>query len=100
MTPTHLRVETGALAQQRARDEPEGVADAELVLHHVTLNVARVRVVPLVGREPGHHEHGEGHEHVGGHYVQPDLHRQRVHEGEESRRLARGDLGHDGRRGA
>lgn len=100
MTPTDLRVETGALTQQRARDEPEGVADAELVLHHVAVKVAGVRVVPLVGGEPGHHEHGEGDEDVGSHYVQPDLHRQRIHEGEESRRLARGDLGHDGRRGA
>lgn len=72
---TNLRVESRALAKQRASDEPEGVAHTELVLHHVAFGVAGVRVVPLVGGEPGHHEHSEGDEDVGGEHVQPDLHR-------------------------
>ena len=93
---TNLGIQPGALAQQCARDEPETVADAELVLHHVIVVEAGVRVVPLVRTEARHHEHGEGDDHVGSHDVQPDLHGQWVHEAEGTQT----DRGSASRRGA
>ena len=68
------------LSEEGAGDEPEAVVDAELVLHHVIVHHAGVRVVPLVGGEPGHDEQGEAHQDVGGQHIQPDLHCQGVHE--------------------
>ena len=53
------------LSEEGSRDEPEWVWDAELVLHDLALGDAGVRVVPLVRAEPGHHEEGERHQHVG-----------------------------------
>ena len=53
------------LSEKRSSDEPERVGDAELVLHDLALGDAGVRVVPLVRAEPGHHEEGERHQHVG-----------------------------------
>lgn len=83
----YLGVEPAALPEEGAGDEPEAVAHAKLVLDHVALGQARVRIVPLVRAESRHHEEGEADEHVGGEHVQPDLDRQRIHEGEEPRRL-------------
>lgn len=43
-----------------------------------------MRVVPLVGREAGHDEESEADEEIGSEDVEPDLHREGVHEGEET----------------
>lgn len=83
----YLRVEPAALSQEGAGDKPETVADAKLVLDHVAVGQTRVRIVPLVRAEARHHKEGETHEHVGGEHVKPDLDRERIHEGEEPRRL-------------
>lgn len=83
----YLRVEPAALPEEGAGDEPETIADAKLVLDHVALSQARMRIVPFVRAEARHHEEGEAHEHVGGEHVEPNLDRQRIHEGEEPRRL-------------
>ena len=88
----HLGIESRSLAQEGARNEPETVGDGKLVLDHVAVGVARVRVVPLVRRETRHDEQRETHQDVGGHHVQPNLDRERVHEREQARRLARRDL--------
>ena len=45
------------------------------------------QAVPLVGREARHDEEREAHEQVGRQHVDPDLHGQGVHEGEEARWL-------------
>lgn len=84
----YLGVQPAALPKERSSDEPEAVADAELVLDDVALREARVRIVPLVRAEPGHYEQGEAHQHVRGQHVQPDLHGQWIHEGEQPRWLA------------
>ena len=86
-SPSHLGVQIRTLLHQRADGEPEAVADAELVLHGVAGRGAGVRVVPLVRADPRHHEHGERDQQVGGQHVQPYVHRQRVHEGEQTRLL-------------
>lgn len=83
----YLGIEPAALPEEGAGDEPETVADAKLVLDHVALGQTRMRIVPLVRAEASHHEEGEAHEHVGGEHVEPDLDRQRIHEGEEPRWL-------------
>ena len=70
----YLGVEPAALAQEGAGDEPEAVADRELVLDEVRLAEAGVRIVPLVGAEARHDEEGEADEHVGREHVEPDLH--------------------------
>lgn len=44
-------------------------------------------IVPLVRREPRHHEHRYGDEDVGRKHIHPDIHRQRVHEREQTRLL-------------
>ena len=54
----YLGIEIAALLHQRADGEPEAVGQGELVLDYVLRPaVAGVRVVPLIGREPRHHEH-------------------------------------------
>lgn len=83
----YLRVEPAALSEEGTGDEPETVADGKLVLDYVALGQTRVRIVPLVRAEARHHEEGEAHEHVGGEHVEPDLDRQRIHEGEKPCRL-------------
>lgn len=87
-----LGIETGSLAQEGARNEPEAVGDGELVFDDVAVVVARMRVVPFVGREARHDEQRETDQDVGGHDVQPNLHGQWVHEREQARRLARRNL--------
>lgn len=88
----YLGVEPAALPEERAGDKPEAVADAKLVLDDVAFPQTRVRIVPLVRAESSHNEEGEAHQHVRGQHVQPDLHGQRVHEGEQPRWLAGGHL--------
>lgn len=83
----NLWVQSGALSQECAGNEPETVRHRELVLHHVRLLVARVRIVPLVRGEARHHKQRERDQHVRGQHIQPDLDGQRIHEGEEARRL-------------
>jgi len=83
----YLGVEPAALPEEGASDEPETVADAELVLHYVALGQTRMRIVPLVRAEACHHEESEAHQHVSGEHVKPDLDRQWIHEGEQPRRL-------------
>lgn len=48
-----LRVQIAALVHQGNDGEPEGVGQRELVLHHPAVAHTRVRVLPLVGGEPG-----------------------------------------------
>lgn len=52
-----------------------------MVLDDVALGVAGMRVVPFVGRETGHDKEGETDQDVSGHNVEPNLHRQGIHEG-------------------
>lgn len=59
-------IQCSCLSEECPCDEPEAVGDGELVLHDLVLCNARVRVVPLVGREARHHEQGERHHHVRG----------------------------------
>lgn len=54
----YLGVEVGALLHQGSNGEPERVGQGKLVLDHVVLELAGVRIVPLVGREAGHDKHG------------------------------------------
>ena len=89
---SHLWRKSGSLFEQGASNEPEGVGNGELVLHDVWFRVAWVGIVPLVRRKPGHDEHGEAHQDVGSHDVEPDLDGQRVHEREQSRGLTRRQL--------
>lgn len=58
-----------------------------MVLNHIAVGQTRMRIVPFVRAESRHHKEGEAHKHVGGEYVEPDLDREWIHEGEESRRL-------------
>lgn len=87
-SPLYLGVESAALSEKCAGDEPEAVADGELVLHEIGLAHTRMWIVPLVGRETRHDEERETDEHVGRQNVQPNFHCQGIHEGEEPRRLA------------
>lgn len=68
------------MSKERAGDEPETVGDAELVFDDIRLGEAGMRVVPFVGREPGHDEEREADEEVGGQDVEPDFGSQGVHE--------------------
>lgn len=88
----YLGVQSWALSKERAGDEPETVGDAELVFDDIRLGEAGMRVVPFVGREPGHDEEREADEEVGGQDVEPDFGSQGVHEWEEPRGLAGGNL--------
>lgn len=78
----NLRIQAGSLPQKRPGYEPEAVRHRELVLDYVGLLVAGMRIVPLVGRESGHYEQREGHQHVSRQDVQPNLHSQGVHKTE------------------
>ncbi len=77
----NLWIESGSLAEKSAGNEPETIGDGKLVLDDVALGVAGVRVVPFVGRETGHDKEGETDQDVSGHNVEPNLHRQGIHEG-------------------
>lgn len=87
-----LRIESRSLTKKRSRNEPEAVGDGELILDDVAVAVARVRIVPLVGREARHNKQSETDQDVGGHDVQPNLHRQWIHKGKETSRLTGRDL--------
>lgn len=60
----YLGVQVRALLHEGAYREPETVGQWKLVLDQVVLLVAGVGVVPFVGREARHYEHGDGHEDV------------------------------------
>jgi hypothetical protein len=74
-----LRIESRSLTQKSSRYEPETVGDGELILDHVAVSVARVRVVPFVRRETRHDKESETDQDVGGHDVEPNLHGQWIH---------------------
>ena len=76
------------MSQEGTGDEPETVGHRELILHYVRFCMARMGVVPLVGRETSHDEQGEADQQVGCQYVDPYFRCQRVHEAEESSGLA------------
>ena len=76
------RGEGSDLSEESASDEPEAVIDAKLVLHHVIVHHTGVRIVPFIRGEPGHDEQGEADQDIGGENIEPDLHRQGVHEAE------------------
>jgi len=80
------------LLHQRADGEPETVGESELVVHDVAVDIARMRVVPLVRTEPRHDEQREADGHVRDHHRDPDFERQRPHEREQRRRLVLGAL--------
>jgi len=63
--PTYFGVEVWALLHERPDGEPEAVGHRELVLNGLGSR-AGVRILPLVRRETGHDEHGDGHEDVRG----------------------------------
>lgn len=90
----YLGIESAALSEKGAGDEPEAVADGELVLDDLGLAQTGMGIVPLVGRESRHHEEGEADEHVGREHVKPYLHGQGVHEGEQPRWLTGRYLNH------
>ena len=79
------------LLHERADGEPEAVGDGEVVLVDdgaarsavSAVGAAGVRRRPLVRREARHDPRRHRDEHVGEHDVEPDLQRQRVHEGKE-----------------
>lgn len=60
----YLGVEIRALLHEGAYGEPETVGEWELVLNQVVLLVTGVGVVPLVGGEARHYEHGDGHQDI------------------------------------
>lgn len=76
----YLWVEPAALSEESASDEPETVADSELVLDDVVFRQTRMRIVPLVRTESCHDEEGEADQHIGREDVKPDFHGQGVHE--------------------
>jgi hypothetical protein len=71
----YLRIQVGALLHERPDREPERIGERELILDQFVLEIAGMGVVPLVGREPGHHEHRYRDQDVGREHVQPDIHR-------------------------
>lgn len=77
-------IEIGALLHQGANSEPKAVAQRELIANDALVRVARVGAVPFVRREAAHEEHGERNESVRHENVQPDVERERLHEGEQS----------------
>lgn len=87
-----LWIESRSLTEKGSGNEPETVGDGELILDHVAVAVARMRVVPLVRGEAGHDKESETDQDVGGHDVEPNLHRQWIHKGKESSRLTGRDL--------
>lgn len=78
----YLRVKVRALLHQRAYCKPEGITQAELILHDVAILGAGMRVVPFIRREAGNDEHGDGYQHVCSQHVQPDLDCKWIHERE------------------
>ena len=70
-----LGIYIGALLHQCAHGEPQAVPCGELILHIVVVGVARMRVAPLVRREPRQHHHYQTHQYVGDQRVNPDLER-------------------------
>ena len=81
---SYLGVESRSLSEEGTGDEPETVGHGELILHYVRFCEARMRVVPLVGRETSHDEQSEADQQVGCQDVDPYFRCQRVHETEES----------------
>ena len=65
--------DVAALLHEAADGEPHRVAERELVDEHLGLVVAGVRVVPLVGAEPGQDEKENGDPEVGRGRVDPDV---------------------------
>ena len=61
-------------------------------MYDVAVDIARMRVVPLVRTETRHEEQREADGHVRDQHRDPDFKRQRPHEREQGRRLVLGSL--------
>ena len=75
------------MLHQGADCKPHRVAEGKLIDEDLRLVVAGVRVVPLVGAEPGEDEEEDGDTEVGHGRVDPHVQGQRREEGKEIRRL-------------
>lgn len=84
-TKIYLRVQIRALLHEGADREPKRVGQRELVFQLLVFEIARMRTLPFVRREPGHHKYGDRHQNVGREHVHPDIGSQRVHEREQAR---------------
>lgn len=84
----YLRIQVGTLLHKRADSKPKRVRNWKLILYGLVLDVAGVRVVPFVGWESRYYEHCYRNQYVSGKYVQPNIHRQRIHKRKQPRLLA------------
>lgn len=87
LTNANLGVQIAALLHESPDSEPEAVRQRELILNDVLPGVTRMWIVPLVRAEPCYDEHRHRHQNIRRQDVQPDLDRQWIHKGEESRRV-------------
>lgn len=78
-----LRRQIGALLHHRADRKEEAVDEREIVFEHILALLARVRILPLVGRQPPDHKQDCAHADVGAEQIDPDLAVEGRHEGEE-----------------
>lgn len=71
-----------ALLHEATNSEPQRVQKSKLILQHIRVGVARVRIGPLVGAESGDNEQEEADAQKSGRHVYPDFQRQRRKERE------------------